>query len=73
MITLKNSESSPVLNCAGALNVSVRTKYDIEVTTKAITELDNGIYRVGFIPTVYGDHTVSIRVNGEHITGSPYK
>ncbi|XP_065910235.1 uncharacterized protein [Dysidea avara] len=73
VVTLKNSDCRPILNGAEVVSVSVKTKYNSEVATKAINELDNGIYSVGFIPTVYGDHTIYIQVNGEHIPGSPYK
>jgi len=73
VVTLKNSECSPVLNSAKALSVSVRAKHNSEVATKAIEELDNGIYTVGFIPTIHGNHTIFVQVNGEHIPGSPYK
>jgi len=73
VVTLKNSNCSPVLNNAEALCVSVRAKHYSKVATKAINELGNGIYNVGFVPTVHGNHTVFIQVNGEHIPGSPYK
>ena len=72
------------VNCIGNFQVScAHTVHqdDLEITatgpsgSKPVTiePLGNGQFSCSYQPTVAGDHTVAIKVNGEHIPGSPFK
>ena len=72
------------VNCIGNFQVScphtVREE-DLEIVatgpsgTKPVSvePLGNGQFSCSYQPTVAGDHVVSIKVNGEHVPGSPFK
>lgn len=71
------------VNCFGDFQVSCTpdtTVDDLEVTVKGpsgskpveITEHGNGQFSCSYLPTFAGDHVISIKVEGEHIQGSPY-
>ena len=71
------------VNCYGDFQVSCTpdtTVDDLEVSVKGptgskpvdITEHGNGQFACSYLPTAAGDHTVSIKVENEHIPGSPY-
>lgn len=71
------------VNCYGDFQVSCTpdtTVDDLEVTVKGpsgskpvdITEHGNGQFSCSYLPTVAGDHIVSILVEDKHIQGSPF-
>ena len=72
------------VNCIGNFQVScphtVREE-DLEIVatgpsgTKPVTvePLGNGQFSCSYQPTMAGDHIVSVKVDGEHVPGSPFK
>ncbi len=71
------------VNCYGDFQVSCTHDTildDLEVTVKGpsgskpveITEHGNGQFACSYLPTVAGDHIISILVEDEHIQGSPF-
>ncbi len=71
------------VNCYGDFQVSCTpdtTIDDLEVSVKGptgskpvdITEHGNGQFACSYLPTAAGDHLISIKVENEHIPGSPY-
>lgn len=71
------------VNCYGDFQVSCpadTTVDDLEVSVKGptgskpvdITEHGNGQFSCSYLPTAAGNHVVSIKVEDEHIPGSPF-
>lgn len=71
------------VNCYGDFQVSCPhnvTSDDLEVKVMGpsgtkpveIDEHGNGQFSCSYLPTMAGDHTVDIKVNGQHIPGSPF-
>lgn len=71
------------VNCFGDFQVSCphdTDSDDLEVVVKGpsgtkpvdIDSHGNGQFSCSYLPTVAGDHTVSIKVKGQHIPGSPF-
>ena len=55
------------------LMVKISSSYNDITIPNEIKKHKNGKYEVSFIPDRCGDHTISLLVNGNHISGSPYK
>ena len=72
-VTLRDKNDNPLSK--GELIVIISSSNADTATLKEIKELNNysGIYEVSFIPKRYGDHMISILINGEHFLDSPYK
>ena len=71
------------VNCYGDFQVSCPhnvTSDDLEIKVTGpsgtkpveIDEHGNGQFSCSYLPTMAGDHTVEIKVNGKHIPGSPF-
>lgn len=71
------------VNCYGDFQVSCTHDTildDLEVTVKGptgskpvdITEHGNGQFSCSYLPTAAGDHTISVKVDNNHIQGSPF-
>ena len=71
------------VNCFGDFQVSCPHDTDTDDLEVVVTgpsgtkpvEIDahgNGQFSCSYLPTVAGDHTVSIKVKGQHIPGSPF-
>ena len=71
------------VNCYGDFQVScphniTSDELEVKVTGPSgskpveIDEHGNGQFSCSYLPTMAGDHTVEIKVNGKHIPGSPF-
>ena len=61
------------ISCHGDVAVELRMLRDGEVTRPTVTALSPSRYEVSYTPATRGRHELSVTVNGEHITGSPFK
>ena len=69
-VILKDHKGQPIYKAANILTVGVTTRTKANVAT-SVKELKDGKYLVSFTPVAHGDHTMSIQINGMHISKSP--
>ena len=55
------------------VNIVVKINFNDENVLNEIKKWNSGMYKVSFRPNKCGNHTISILVNGNHISDSPYK
>ena len=77
-ITLRDINDDPL----SKINLSVKIIPLVKINSKGeesedlpneFSEVSSGVYEVSFKPKQFGDHMISILVNGNHILDSPYK
>ena len=59
--------------CSAKVSVELKTLQVGAITQPQVTACSPSHYKVSYTPTVRGRHELSIKVNGEHITDSPFK
>ena len=59
--------------CSGHVTAELKTLRDGSVTQPTVTALSPSRYEVSYTPATRGRHELSVMVNGEHITGSPFR
>ena len=73
-VVLKDTKGQPICNASKAITVKVTPVIVADNSvTPVIEELKNGIYAVLFAPKRYRNHIVSIQINGNHISESPFE
>lgn len=74
MVILRDINNNLVSGSCEELYVSVQaSKSDEIVTLEPIDQVSSGRYKTAFIPSRYGDHVISIQIDGHHIANSPCK
>ena len=68
-VVLKDTKGQPVCGASNAITAEVTL--DDNPVTSTVLESGDGKYSVTFTPTRYRNHTVSVKVNGYHISDSP--
>lgn len=73
-VVLKDTKGRPICNASKAITAKVTPIIvDDNSVIPIIEELQNGIYAVLFTPKRYRNHTMSIQINGNHISESPFE
>ena len=70
---LKDINDVVVVGKTGAIQVLVMNENFESVEVKPVQDIGGGNYTVFFTPRTFGDHVISITVEGQHIPGSPHK
>ena len=73
-ITLRDSYNDYMINGSDKITMKVLFDKTMEhAFIKPIKEVGDGRYEASFIANRCGHYTISIIVDGHHISGSPYK
>ena len=72
-VTLRNDNGDIVDDCSSEVEVSVTTKTGEAIVVGPVKDVSGGNYTASFTPRTFGDHMISIAVDGQHIPGSPHK
>jgi len=73
LLALKDINSDVVVGKTGAIQVLVINKNFEVVAVKPVLDIGGGKYTASFTPRTFGDHVISVVVDGQHIPGSPHK
>ena len=73
MITLRDVDGDIVDDKSIKVEVSVTTKTGESIVVGPVKDVSGGNYTASFTPRTFGDHVISIVVDGQHIPGSPHK
>ena len=72
-LTTKTAEGRQCYNKRDCVTVEIRDQRGRECGTQVrITDNKNGQYKISYSPREQGRYSIIIKVNGEHIRGSPY-
>jgi len=73
MITLKDVNGDVVDDRSSEVEVSITTKTGEAIPVGPVKAVNDGNYTVSFTPRRFGDHEISVVIDGHHIPGSPQK
>ena len=73
MITLRDVNGDIVDDKSSEVEVSMTTKTGEAIVVGPVKDVSGGNYTASFTPRTFGDHMISIAVDGQHIPGSPHK
>ena len=73
IITLKDVNGDIVDDRSSDVKVSVTTKTGEAIVVGPVKDVSGGNYTISFTPKTFGDHMISVVVDGQHIPGSPHK
>ena len=73
IITLKDVNGDSVDDRSSEVKVSVTTKTGEAIVAGPVKDVSGGNYTISFTPKTFGDHMISVVVDGQHIPGSPHK
>ncbi|XP_065917713.1 E3 ubiquitin-protein ligase TRIM71-like [Dysidea avara] len=73
MITLRDVNGDIVDDKSSEVEVSMTTKTGEAIVVGPVKDVSGGNYTAFFTPRTFGDHMISIAVDGQHIPGSPHK
>ena len=72
-LTTKTAEGGQCYNKRDCVTVEIRDQQGRECGTEVRTsDSKNGQYKISYSPKEQGRHSIIIKVNGEHVPGSPY-
>ena len=73
MVTLRDVNGGIVDDKSSEVEVSMTTKTGEAIVVEPVKDVSGGNYTASFTPRTFGDHMISIAVDGQHIPGSPHK
>ena len=73
MVTLRDVSGDIVDDKSTEVEVSMTTKTGKAIVVGPVKDVSGRNYTASFTPRTFGNHMVSIAVDGQHIPGSPHK
>ena len=72
-VTLRDVNGDIVDDKSTEVEVSMTTKTGKAIVVGPVKDVSGGNYTASFTPRTFGNHMISIAVDGQHIPGSPHK
>ena len=74
VVTTRDAQGKQCYEEFDCLNVEIRNRQGHDCATKAqVQDNKDGTYKIGYIAKETGTCQASVKVNGEHVRGSPFK